>query len=91
MYDQFRPNTSSTAKFDCSSDGREIPRLIWKVNVHITAHKTLPVDPILSQLNSVYTVSNCNVNIQDPIPYLFFITLVMVKNPSTSKSPCEIT
>ena len=62
--DQFRPKTNSTVS---PLDRQETPHLLWKMNLPITSHKILPVEPVLSLLDSVHTLSNCNTSIHDPV------------------------
>jgi hypothetical protein len=38
-------------------DGQEIPLLLWNPKDHYHAHKSLPLDPILSHINTVHALT----------------------------------
>jgi hypothetical protein len=50
------------------SSGQEIPRLLWKPMFHYHVHKTPSLDPILSQLNLVHTLTTCLLMINFKLP-----------------------
>jgi len=43
------------ARVDSRSAGQEIPRLLWTQEVHYRVHKIPPLDPILTQMDSLHT------------------------------------
>jgi len=45
---------SPSLEADSHSSSEEIPHLLWNQNIHYRAQKSLPLAPILSQMNPVH-------------------------------------
>lgn len=60
----------SVGNWLCAVRWSENPPSLWNLNVHYSVHKILPVDSILSQLNSVHTLTPyfCKINL-NILPY----------------------
>jgi hypothetical protein len=57
------------------STNQEISRLLWNPKFHYRVHNSPPLDPVLSQINSVRNFSPCSSNI------------ILLSTPKTSKCP----
>jgi hypothetical protein len=53
---------SFSSETDSRLNGQEIPRLLWNPKVHYNCrfHKSLSLDPILSQLNVLHSLAICS-------------------------------
>jgi hypothetical protein len=66
---------SPSREADSCSAAQELPSILWNPKVHYLVHKSLPLLPILSHINSVHTIASYLSKIQFNIfhPVLVFL------------------
>jgi hypothetical protein len=73
-----------------SSDGQEIPRILWKPNVHYRVHKRPPFVCMLSQITPVHVFPSCCfryiLNITYPSTSSFFQMFFYLRVPQLNPS-----
>jgi hypothetical protein len=61
---------------DGHSGDQEIPHLLWNLKVHYCVHKSLSLEPILTQVNPIHLISVLHVAIfQEISPLMYTLSL----------------